>query len=433
MYKLLLLFLTIPAWASNSVKIQLDELNYKDPKGQGGEAGNLVFSKVRMSWDGMKVNLYNKSAFLDATIKVRHNYIQFKTSGVGITLPLATDSAFFKVDSVKLKNSDVILNEDFFSFNGEYFRVSDGISQFSLDKFNVYCNGPKGIDMTGVDGMIHGCLSELILNGQNEGDLAGAQIEYFDNPEKEDGIHLKSRLKDFRLKDSKFMLNLNQADLSVANFKVNVGEAKFNCKKEEELFELDVDRLRNGCVNEANINAPEISVEDTESKSKYRVNLKELKTGYEFFDAKMEKVDLEGADGKVTSLKNLEIDCFRNQNDEFYDLHKVISGCVERATIKSSKVTNGTKDLIRNLEVTINDNKATLFLLMKVPYLPQFKVEIEAHVEHDFEAKTLSFDVIRYRAMKVFTLRPFLRAIMRYVVSGIDNMVVKDKKLKIQL
>ncbi len=438
LFKILLLFAFLSTYAdasSNYVSIDIEKLDYKKPDSNRGEAGNLIFPQVRLSWDEMKISLDNNSSFLDANIKVNPRYIKFKTSGLGFTFPLESESGFFKVNGATLENSSFILNQDFFNFSGEKFSVTNGTSKLILDKFNVYCNGED--DMTSGKGLIKGCLTDLILNGLNEGDLAGATIDYYDSTANGENIFLSSRLKSFELKSSKFKLDLNQAHLEVLNYNIDIGTADISCEKESKLYELDVDRLKNACVDKTEIHAPHIKIKDKETGSGFDISLEQLKTEKNSIEAVLPSVEINGEEGKTTKLSSIKIDCFKKENYEFYDLHKIISGCVENGQIDIDGIsTVGAKteqQFAKKLNVTFENNLVILDMKIKLPLIPQFKFNVEAYVRHDQDNKTLTFDIIRYKTIKILSWRYALRKALEFYVKGNDKMYMDDKKIVIQL
>lgn len=445
--------------ASNYVSIDIENFDYKRPENNKGNGGNLIFKKVKMSWDDMKVSLKNTQSFLDAELKVRPTYFKFTTPGIGISFPVEKETFFFDIDKITLKESKFRLNEDFFNFDGEQFSIGDGTSLLVLDKFNMYCNAPEGIDMTSTEGLIHGCLTEFLLNGQDETDLAGAKIDYYDNSDKENGLFLTSRLKDLKLEDSTFKLDLVEGNLKVSDFDIEIGKSLIECKKDESLIELEVDQLKNGCINNIKISAPKVSIKDTKTKSKFDVILDLMTTEDELL-ALMPEVALIDND-TTTFLNNVEISCFRNKDSEFYDVHQSIAGCIESGVIKIKNITNvkpayierrsllsrwfgkgngkyrnvdaKEEQFAKNLRVTLKKNKVTFFTSLKFPYIPRFNLKFEAYVEHDPEAGTVSLQVMSFKTIKFITINKILTLGARYFVGDIENIEVINNKIVIKI
>ena len=393
------------AGENNYVSIEIDEMTYERPAENQGLGGTLIFPRVKINWDGLKISLKNQSSLLDAEIKVRPTYIRFETPTVGMSLPLEIESPFFEIGNVELKKSNVMLNQDFFNFDGEFFKISDGISTLTLDQFNMYCTAGKKVNMTNLDGLIQGCLTDFVLNGQGEDDLAGAKIEYFGQAEDSDseGIYLESQLKNFHLKDSRFSLDLNFANLKANQYDVKVGKTKITCDKYKSLVTLEVDDLRNGCVDSVSVDAPKITIKDLEKNKEYAIKMESMKTTTDRFETKLKNVALKN--GKdLKELKQIEIDCYKHENAEFYDLEKIVSGCILDSEIKIDKVitsktkrdvdqsfwdswfqsdddTDG-KNYANLLKAKFKNNKVNFITEVKLPYIPRFIVKAEAYVEH---------------------------------------------------
>lgn len=454
-----LLFLSIlPSFAKtgNKVIIDIKHLDYKRPENNKGNGGLLNFHKVKMTWDDMKVSLNNTDSFLESTIKVRPTYVKFQTPGMGISFPMQDNPTFFSIESVQLEDSKFLLNQDFFNFDGERFVISDGTSKLVLDKFNMYCKAPDEIDMTSMEGLIHGCLTELILNGKNETDLAGAKMEYFDNSDKKNGFYLTSRLKDLTLSNRVIALDLQEGQIDVGDFNINLGKTYIECEKKESIIELDVDGLKNSCLNNIGITAPQLKVKDKKEGSEFGIKLESLKVTNNKFIADINKVALKKEDS-TTFLNNLKISCSREKDSEFYDLHKTIAGCVKEGKITINTITSNTvgikeeeekgffsgwfsseedpeeKQKANNININIVNNKLEFYSSIDLPYIPRFRLSFEAHVEHDPDAGTLSLDIIRFKAIKLLTLRKALLLMAYFTIDGMDKITVDSKKITIQL
>jgi hypothetical protein len=442
--------------SSNYVSINIDEMNYKLPDDKKGVGGNIIFPRVKMSWDDMKVSLKNTSSLLDAEIKIRPTYIKFQTPGVGISFPMNEDSTFFTVDQIELKKSKFLLNQDFFNFDGELFMVSDGTSKLVLDKFNMYCNAPDAIDMTSMDGLVYGCLSEFILNGQEDTDLAGAQIDYYDTSDKENGLFLTSKLKDFKLENSLFKIDLNEATLDVLEYQVSIGASKINCAKDPALIEMDVDNLKNTCINQISIKAPEVKVKNQNEESEIHINLTNMTTTSDELKANLKNVSFVDPE-KTIKLEDIEITCERTENSEFYNLNHTIDGCVELATISIPRITakklkreveergwfdnlfgNDEEDTTgisyaTDLKITIRDNKMDFFAVIDPPYFPRFKLKFDAHVSHEFNETDgtgrVGIEVMNLKAIKVWKMRNTLKWIANFFFSEDQNIKIKGNKI----
>jgi hypothetical protein len=442
--------------SSNYVSIDIDEMNYKLPEAKKGIGGNIIFPRVKMSWDEMKVSLKNTSSLLDAEIKMRPTYIKFQTPGVGISFPFTDDSAFFTIDQIELQKSKFLLNQDFFNFDGELFMISDGTSKLVLDKFNMYCNAPDAIDMTSLDGLVHGCLSEFILNGQEDTDLAGAQIDYYDTSDKENGLFLTSRLKDLKLENSKIKLDLKQATLDVLEYQVAIGASKIECSKDPKLKEIDVDNLKNSCLNEISITAPDVKVKNKNLDSEIHISLTKMGTTSDELIAILKSVSFVDAQ-KSINLEDIEITCERTTNSEFYNLNHTIDGCVESATIRIPRVTSkiSSKEKTEkgwfgnlfgsdeettsgvsyatNIEIKIKDNKLDFFAVVDPPYFPRFKLKFDAHISHEFNEDNgggrVGIEVMNLKAIKVWKMQNTLKWIANFFFSEDENIQIKGNRI----
>jgi hypothetical protein len=455
-------FLSTCSFASNQLRIDIESLDYKLPEKNSGVSGTLAFPRVRLNWDDMKLFLKNQHSFLEAQIELQPRFIKFETSGLSMSFPLDEESLFFSVYEANLTDSRFNLNSEYFNFSGSKFIVGDGVSRLSLDKFNIYCSALGAVDMTSIAGLTQGCLTELILNGQTQQDLAGAKIEFHGTDAKEKDIFFEGRFKSLTMIDSLFELDLSEALIDVENYEVKVGDVKGECAKEKELIELDLERLQNGCLNQAHLQAPFIKVKNKKEKSFYEVKLDELSTVSGVTSAKLEKVNLITHE-KVTTLKDITINCLHQKDVPFYNLHQMLAGCVERAeaTIPQIVMMDGNGALQRQeeswvdiisdwfqqedeiahkrkftasgLKVNIDNNKMDLFVTLKVPYIPRFNLELEAYINHIPEEETIRLDIIRGKAMKIVTLRKALLWAADFFISDGENIKVNNKEIIIKI
>lgn len=452
-----LFILLIPffAWgnSSNYVAIKIDNLDYTRPENNKGKAGTLKFPNVKLVWDELKLSLNDTSSFMDTTIKTHPRYLKFNTESVKISVPLSQDTKFFDIASAKLSNANIDINHAYFNFDGEHFEMSNGVSNLVLDKFNIYCDGPESVDMTSIDGLIHGCMTHFILNGQNEGDLAGAEIEYVDTIEKENDLYLKSTLKDFRLENHLLKLDLISGLVKVSGFEVDIGKAKFSCKKDPTLVSLNVDQLKNGCINDIQVEAPDILVKNIEAESNYHVTLEQLITKEEQVETTLNNVTLQDDKGS-TILENIQINCFREDNSEFYDLHKTLAGCFHDSKVSIDsilsvterenfsflqkyiflrKAKSVTKKFAKNLKARFENNKLYFSMSIKPGIFPRFNLNFEADISHDPEDRTITLKITKIKKIKFVTVNKALMYIAGFFIGDAENITIKGRKITISL
>ena len=408
----------------NKIQIDINELSYKLPENRSGVGGNLIFPRVRLTWDDLKLSLDNHSSFLDAQIKVTPTYINFKTTGVKLTLPLEQESLFFKIDKLDLKDSYLLLNPDYLSFTGDKFIISDGNSVLRLDKYSLFCVAPKGGDMTSVSGAITGCLYKLKLKSNRGSDLAGAAIEYKDVTKEGKDFILKTTLESFTLLDSYFDLNLENGSLKIEPFLIKANEAHVKCYKDPKIIDFkDPEKLKNSCINEINIEARNIKINNHEDESIYYISLDALKTQNNTLEGKFSYVILADKE-KATLLEGVRLSCYRFSDDEFYDLHKIISGCLREGDIEIKNIRSvslrkiddyknvqevlsvfdksNKASLVQGFKTSITDHKVNMKSKVKYGVLPKFKVSLDGYFIHEPSKEKLTLKIEDYKAFKIF-------------------------------
>ncbi len=457
-----LLSLGCYAEGNNQVNIQVESLDYTLPENHSGVAGTLVFPEVKLTWDEMRVNLKNGANALDAKITIRPEYMKFNAPRAAITIPLDNESSFFTMKRIALNNSFILLNKSFLNFDGSYFQVSDGTNLLTLDEFNASCFGHDGINMTTFDGLVEGCLTKLLINGKNEGELAGAKLEYKGEGDFE--FYFKSRLKEFRLIDNVIALDLNTAVLDVENYKVEIGPSILSCEKPANVISFsdeDIDRLYYGCLNSTHLDRPEIKINNVESGSSFAVKVVEAKTTPDKFYANIEKVGIQNV-SKITEMNDIVIECLKYEKDEFFDLHKVLSSCFEKGNVSVLNMVKTSSDVssddesfwdswfsndddskdentIKELNLDLNQSYGLLTANdLKIPFLPRSDLKIafdvyHHNVENQDKYIELKIKKIRFGILGVsgFMVKP-INWLLEFFVDE-KSVSVKGKKIKIYL
>ncbi len=451
---LMLQCLYVKASEKNYVNLDLETLNFLLPENNSGNAGELIFSKAKLNWNEMRLSLKNSDQALNAVINIRPNLINFKTHRMNLTLPLSEESPLFNIKAAQLKESSIMVNKEFFNFSGEYFKIQNDAAIVTLDKFNSLCVGRDIDNLTTIDGLIAGCLNDFIINGKNENDLAGAKLEYTDRIDDME-IFFSSRLKDLKLQKNIFSLDLDNANLNAANYLVSIGKSNMSCKKNPELYSIDFEKIKNDCVDSFTVDSSEIEIQDNESATEYAVKLESLQTNVDQLEAKFDKVAIK-TDEKLVELSGLTITCDKNQGDEFYELHKVISGCMKYSKIKLDlATTTGIEEEVErdqtfwdewfadgNSEVskfnatlgnlTVNNGEIYFIITVDTSLTPKFNISIKGEIVHDPENKTLTIHMDKVKVAKIPTWRWGVNKILNFWLD-MENIKFIGKKITIQL
>jgi hypothetical protein len=462
MTRLLIFFILLPlsvtaiAKSKNKIRANIDKLDYTRPKKNNGSGGNLTFSSVQMLWSGMKLNINNHQAFLDANIRIKPKYVRLKTSGIQIGFAQEAKSFFYTIKAASLANSRFALNSSSLNFDGKRFEIEleleNGTSLLVLDKFNLNCIGPKEIDMTTLEGFVHGCLHDALLNGQKNTDLAGALIEYHSETNDDMSFVLKTRLKDFELINNTFTLDLSEAKLEVEGYEISTGKTIANCKKDPKITTLDFQALKDSCNNSVKITSPQIIVKNEQEKSMYLLDLKKLTTDDKELYAHAPNIVLTGED-KSTVIKGLKIKCNRAENSEFYDLHQTVAGCVDYAKIDvdsistteikeegnivsrllfNNKKYTSYKTFVKGIDAEIIDNRLTMKMLVIPPIAKPFEVNLVAAIQHVPTESMIIIEIIRYKAIKWVTAKWILMKIAKLFLSEYEMIEVKNDAIYIR-
>ena len=421
---------SLQANENNYLNLDLESLLFTLPENNSGKAGELIFSKAKLNWNDMRVSLKNTDQALNADLTLRPNLINFKTHRLNLTLPLSEDSPVFAIRAAELKTSNIMVNKEFFNFTGELFKIQNEAAIVTLDQFNSLCVGRDIDNLTTIDGLIAGCLNDFIINGKNEGDLAGAKLEYTDKIDDMD-IYFASRLKDLKLKHNKFALDLDNANLNAANYDVQIGKSIMSCDKDPELFEIDFEKIKSDCVDSFTVDSPSIQIKDLKSTTEYDVKLENLDTKADEVHAKLKTVTIKD-EGKKTVLSDLQLICKKQAGDEFYELKKVVAGCVIDSRLRLEKAQYGRFQALYG-DAYIKNGKLDFKIWLKIPYVPKnIPVTITANVSHDYDKNHLLFKLKTVQFAGIPSWRRGLNYLLDFFV-GMDNLEFTGKKVIIKL
>lgn len=403
---------------SNFIEIDIKKMDYDLPQKGAGKAGSLDFSSVQLSWDGMNVGINNTDEVFKSEIFYRNRYFGIAGKYLNLGFSFPEENPLSSILSLDIEESKFLINPLFFSFNGNKFRIVNDVSNLSLTKFNLYCGGIPGVDMTKPDGIIKGCLTDSLISGKDEGDLAGAEIKY-DNKDEKSPILFSSKLDQVELRDNKITANVSKSAVDIPAFKIEAGETVVSCDKDPELLEMDGKKIAKDCLNSLDVVSRKILFTDRKEETKFFIDVENLKVIDEQFLFRSPTTQMLSSD-KGTTLSNLTASCYKDEETELNDMQGVIGDCFKKGNVSISRIIsddnsgkfedlfrsifdtnvdpreiiNETKSDIKNLSIAFQNNKMILTARVRV-LVKDFTITIKANVEHYPEENTMVFNVTK--------------------------------------
>jgi hypothetical protein len=430
------------AVTSNSVEIDIKELEYNRPNRGIGFAGDLKFTKVNMFRDGMVLALDNKDSHFDSQIFVRPTFIGIKSPVLQLGFSLENE-ILASIERATLDKSRVVINDRYFIFSADEFNYKDDSTTLTLNDFRFFCSSHESYQAGSIEGIIAGCLTDSNVNAKKEGGTSSATVVYKSGPdETSKGMKLEGNVKSMEVSSNNIKAKLEKAKIEVDGYKISSKEVAVSCAKDPDKLELDTEKLEKDCLSEISIGIPELHVVDSKEGTEFDLSIQKL-------DIKNEEIDFESrwtamSDEKSrTHLLNLDLDCGLAEDIEVFDLQSVIGECLTKGSIDVSHII--TEEIKRGTPtVRLNSKDATVTglklrmkghkLVLDAKVFALFKlmtIHMEADVAHDKRAGLLELNLTKVKLpLGIRSPKMMLKLIKKYMVS--ETVKVSNNRIYIQ-
>lgn len=343
-------------WANEGryVEIKLDKFDYLRPldMSKGNEAGKLNFNYVDLSWDGMNLYLENKKLDIlgpdkktvengrkvfDADVLISPDYLRFKSDYLNLGFAISPQSTFHDISKLKVMDSVFEIYDDYFQFSGKKFYFSDGFSHLELFDFNAYCQGVDDLAMTTPEGIIAGCLSNVILNANQAGGLAGAKIRY-QGKTGNASFTLEGRLKVISIKNGLINGDFDKGSLSFDQFDIATAGGEINCLKDVSVITLEKEKLISDCLNSLKVQSKKIVVKNGAEGTRFFLNIKDMGVRNEDFSVDFPDLQVTNKE-KSSTIYGLEIDCTKKKDTDLFDIKSVLQDCFIDGRLSAKRIT----------------------------------------------------------------------------------------------
>lgn len=354
-----------------AVDLSIDKLQFQKPPKGVGRAGVLIFKTANVNNNGIVLNINNVNNYFDSQIFVRPTFLGFTTQFGNYGFALDETSIVNSINFSELYNSKLVLDDNQLNLSGESFNFINPDTSVKLGKFRLYCQSPASAvplnndtEATTTD-MMKNCFSFLTLNGSYapNNDLATLEYEGRDKITG-DKTFIQTSVRSFDLRKTQINANLvGTKSVSNDSYIISASEVNLSCAKDEDLKELDVDKIKKTCLNQFKLAPLKASLVDKKANSTFNLDIKDvtIKDKIVYFTLNSGSLsDLQS----TTFLNNLLLNCRKETDTDLMDLTQVLRDCTTYARISLGEVKNSKPDdkknsSIKNIVINSTNNALT--------------------------------------------------------------------------
>ena len=421
-----------------SVDLSIDKLDFKRPQKGVGQAGILVFKSANVVNNGTVLSINNIKNLFDSQIFVRPTFLGFTTQFGNYGFPIELNSIINAVDKTELQNSKFILDDNQLNLSGDYFSFINGNTNLKLQNFRLYCQNilqpatyENPIDAPAND-MIKNCFSFLTLNGNNVA-TKYALIEFEGNNQTTgDKSFFSATVNSFDLRKNQINVNLiNAKSVSNDSYFMNMSELNLNCAKDEDLQEVNFEKIKKACLNQIKVAPLKINISDKKSKTSFNLDIKDITIKDQLAYFSLNSGALSDAQS-TTYLDKLLLNCKKETDTDLFDLHQVLKDCLtyarfSLAEVKTSKPDDKKNSSIKN--IIVNSTNGNLLTHVEAKYLGlTAKVTITGRAVFDQSKNQLSLTITDAKLpLGIHSVKLFMYFLKKMVISktiDIENNVI---------
>lgn len=339
------------AESKTSIDLVIDKLQFQKPKKGVGAAGNLIFKSANVNNNGIVLNINNVNNLFDSQIFIRPIFLGFTTQFGSYGVTLDEKSSLHTVEYTELQNSQFVLDDNQLNLSGESLHFISADASVKLNRFRLYCQSLSLItsslednksDNTAND-MFASCFSFLTLNGSFLPSNHLADLEY-EGVDKITGdkTFLQTKVSSLDLRKTQINANfINTKYVTNDSYFINANEVNFNCAKDENLKELDFEKIKKPCLNQFKLGPTKATLIDKSAKSSFNLDIKDVTVADKILYFTLNNGALSDA-SSTTSINKLLLNCKKETETDLLDLMQVLRDCISYSRISIEEI-NSTK------------------------------------------------------------------------------------------
>ncbi len=431
----ILFSLTALAETKFSVDVSIDKLTYQKPLKGVGKAGILNFKSANIVNNGIVLNVDNVNKYFDSQIFIRPTFLGFTTQFGNYGFAIEEASILNQINQTELQNAKLILDDYQLNLSGQFFSFTNVDTSVKLKNFLMYCQGTGSpladtnavVEAPSAD-IVKNCFSFMTLNGSYLPTNTVADIEYegFKNNDK---TFLQSQVRSFDLRK-----NLINADLATAkivsndDFIINATNVKLDCDKDEDLTELDFEKIKKTCSNRLKLNPMQASLVDKKQKSTFFLDINNIVVKNKILYMGLNSATLSGTESS-TYLTNVLLNCRKEVDSDLFEINHVLRDCLSYGRLSiglmrsDNKIDDKKDSSNKNLVINLDSRKLVLQTLIHFLGFDH-KITIYGKTAFDENQKKLSLEITNTRLPFGITSVKLLMYFLR------KDLISKDIKIQ---
>ncbi|MFA6237906.1 MAG: hypothetical protein WC635_11300 [Bacteriovorax sp.] len=424
-----------------SVDLAIDKLQYQKPPKGVGKAGSLIFKSANVNNNGIVLNVNNVNKIFDSQIFVRPTFLGFTTQFGDYGFSLEPNSVINSVNQTELLNSKLILDDNQLNVSGEFLSFINIDSSIKLRTFRLYCqnlsdqNSPLPSDSPAND-MVSNCFRFLTLNGNYAPNNEAAILE-FENKDKDTGdkLFLNAEVRSFDVRKNQVSANFKAArSVSNDSYFISADNLNLSCAKDEDLKEMDLNKIKKACLNELKIAPLKASIVDKAAKTNFNLDIKDLtvldKIAYFTLNSGSFSDTV-----STTTISNLMLNFQKETETDLLDLIQVLKDCISYTRLSIAEIKNTKPDekdsAVKN--ILVNSSNGALLVHAEAKYLGiKAKVTITGRIALDEAQRQLNITVTDARLpMGINSVKLLMYFLKKTIVS--KNISINSNIITVSL
>lgn len=334
----ILTLLPLVAMANSFIEVKVHDLDLNNGRSNNGRLGAIEYDSAVISKDTLSFNLEDKHK-RRSSAEVFYNNRQLKIDNgiLSAQFDMGENDFLDKLNTLAVKEIETAITPTYFNINGSHFKIDrDGV-ELHANNFFLFCtvNDPE-YDMASGDGIVKGCMTELNMSPKSY----NVPVDFVFIKQLEDNavFTMKGDIGKLQLQAKRFLTMTSP--FSLMNYKQYDVEATgidLNCEKDEDLLDVDSDKLMHHCENTVALKVPRILVKNSVESTKFYFDIKNLNIKNEKLNFHSDVFQFLDKLKSVT-VKDMDVNCQKKLNSDLLDVASMIKECLVDGNIKINKL-----------------------------------------------------------------------------------------------
>ena len=264
--------------SQQTINASILKMTFSPPRDLIGNAGNMIFNKIRIIRSDMMIILENADDVFNSEIFLRKNFLGFKGKYHSFGFFIEDSSFLENIVESKVENATININDQRLSFTSEYFNFISPDTNLSLSNAGIFCLKDLNIDDE-INSLIFGCLNAANFSRAVMDESATIEVSLKNNEQMSSNIYIYGILNNLEITESEINLQTGESKLIVDDMILEASNLDFKCPKNIITPPFDVRNIVNDCFAGTVLNSGEMDLIFKNSKdsiSKFSGNIIDL-------------------------------------------------------------------------------------------------------------------------------------------------------------